>query len=289
MPLLIAVMGTTASGKTELAEALADELRAQLINNDAFQIYRGMDAGTAKSSRKCEYELVDIRDPDEGFGVGEFVSLASRRLADSPRDHVFVGGTGLYIRALFDGYTEMAPPPDPALRSELNALSLEEKQQRLENLDPEAWKRVDQKNPMRVQRALERALSPHSPQPTPQLLSGYEKIKLWLHRDPLEIESRIATRAEQMVAEGWVEEVGALRQNGYSRDDSGLRAHGYRHIWDVLEGKMKIAQALELTTNEVRRYAKRQRTWLRKEPGVIRIEADDALRQALREIEILRG
>lgn len=286
--LLIAVMGTTASGKTELAEALADRLGAQLINCDAFQIYRGMDIGTAKSSRRDEYRLMDIRNPDEPFGAGEWVRLATEILGGLDRDAVVVGGTGLYVRALFEGYADMAPPPDPELRLELNQWSLDKKQRRLAELDPVASERIDMQNPMRVQRALERVLSsplnpPHPPTPT------HRRLKLWLQRDPAETELRIRSRAEQMVREGWVEEVQCLRDEGYNLEHPGLRAHGYRHIWSVLEGKMEMAQALELTTGEVRRYAKRQRTWLRKEPGVIPVEGDGALAAALRHVEILRS
>jgi tRNA dimethylallyltransferase len=185
----------------------------------------------------------------------------------------------------------MEGPPDPDLRAELNGLTLEEKQRRLASADPDAWARIDQKNPVRVQRALERAIS-RADAPArlhPSTTDRFAKVKFWLQRDPSETEARITTRARTMVQEGWIEEVERLRQSGFNRDDPGLRAHGYRHIWDVLEGKIDIAQALELTTIEVRRYAKRQRTWLRKEPGVISIEGDDALRKALREIEILRG
>src|SRR5471030_1762482 len=109
-------MGPTASGKTEVAEALADQLCAQLVNADAFQIYQGMDVGTAKPLRKADYRLVDIRNPSEGFGVGEFVTLAQEVLSEcweAGKNVVVVGGTGLYMRALFEEYAEMAQAPDP--------------------------------------------------------------------------------------------------------------------------------------------------------------------------------
>src|SRR5689334_3511641 len=117
-------MGPTGSGKTEVAEAIAERLGAQLINADAFQVYRGMDIGTAKPTEKHRYRLLDLKQPNAGFGVGEFVQLASeelRELHHEGRDAVVVGGTGLYIRALFEGYAEMVSPPDPNLRSELMA------------------------------------------------------------------------------------------------------------------------------------------------------------------------
>ncbi|MBZ0212587.1 MAG: (d)CMP kinase, partial [Nitrospirae bacterium] len=121
-PLLIAVMGPTGSGKSDLAEALADRLGARLINSDAFQVYRGMDIGTGKSPRKAEYDLMDILDPSEPYGVGRFVEDASRAATvafDFGRAAILVGGTGLYARALTEGYADLAPAPDPDLRARL--------------------------------------------------------------------------------------------------------------------------------------------------------------------------
>src|SRR5271165_7127776 len=121
-PRLIAVMGPTASGKTDVAEAIADALDAQLINADAFQVYRGMDIGTAKPRAKGRYRLLDLKAPNEGFGVGEFVQLAQTELNtlfQERRSAVVVGGTGLYIRALFEQYSELAASPEPALRAAL--------------------------------------------------------------------------------------------------------------------------------------------------------------------------
>jgi tRNA dimethylallyltransferase len=136
---------------------------------------------------------------------------------------------------------------------------------------------------MRVQRAIERHLNP-SQQPAPAL-PPFQKLKIAIDRDPKETESRIASRAEEMVRDGWLEEVQSLKDHGYSRDDPGLRAHGYRYIWSVLEGTMKMDVALDLTTGEVKRYAKRQRTWLRKEPGLIWVKPDKAAADALKLIE----
>src|SRR5688572_23240532 len=123
-PFLLAVMGPTASGKTDLAEHLADETGAQLINADAFQVYKGFDIGTAKSVNANRYELIDIREPDESFGVGEFVQLANaelERLFAGGTSAIVVGGTGLYVRALFEEYEAMSGPPDPQLRADLEA------------------------------------------------------------------------------------------------------------------------------------------------------------------------
>ncbi len=286
MPNLIAIMGTTASGKTEFAERLADNIQAQLLNNDAFQIYESLDLGTAKSSRKGEYKLIDIRTPDQPFGLGEWVRLAQTELVEvfqRGQSAVIVGGTGLYVRALLEGYDSMSGAPDPVLRDQLNQLTLLELQQKLSELDPDAENAIDVQNPVRVQRAIERHLTP-SRLEEPNL-PPFRKFKFALEWDPKETDARIATRAAEMVREGWIEEVQNLRKQGYSREDPGLRAHGYRHIWDVLEGTMMINEALDLTTREVRRYAKRQRTWLRKEPGLIWLKPDEAAASALKLIE----
>src|SRR5436305_809189 len=115
MPLLLAIMGPTGSGKTGLAEAIARELGAGLVSADAFQIYRHLDIGTAKPRNKDIYDLLDIRDPNETFGVGEWVKLAqpiAEEHFQKDRHLVVVGGTGLYIRALFEEYAEMSGEPD---------------------------------------------------------------------------------------------------------------------------------------------------------------------------------
>ncbi len=278
-------MGETSSGKTALAEDLADDLGAQLINADTFQSYRGMDIGTAKSDRKDEYNLIDIKDPNEPFGVGEWVQLAAQVLNETfeqQKSAVIVGGSGLNIRALFEGYDAMSGAPDPELRDSLNRRmqeeGLEPLVQELLTRNPDAAKSVDLKNPVRVTRALERAMSP-----TPSVkfeLPPYIKVKFAI-RHPVEvINKRIEDRAWHMVNNGWLEEVEALRQKGYGPSAPGFRAHGYRELWRVLEGSLGLEDAVESIVLQVRRYAKRQRTWLKTEPGLIVLDAGETtLRQ----------
>ena len=156
---MLAVMGPTASGKSELAEQLADKFSAQLINADAFQIYRGMDIGTAKPIAKERYKLIDSRNPDEGFGVGEFVAMAQAILNDlwqRQQSAIIVGGTGLYVRALFEEYSLMAAAPNPELREQLNTLSLDELVSELRGINEAEFLRIDLKNRVRVQRSIER-------------------------------------------------------------------------------------------------------------------------------------
>jgi tRNA dimethylallyltransferase len=291
---MIAVMGETASGKTWLAERIASELGAQLVNADSFQVYRGMDIGTAKPTDKRKYLLLDIRDPRETFSVGEFVELA-RTICDEAwqqgRSVVFVGGTGLNLRALFEEYSALASAPDPKLRNELNAKlernGLNSLVMELEALDPAAHSRVDLANPVRVIRAIERARMDSSVVST--VLPPFRKFKFAISTPQASLNDRIENRVREMVQNGWTLEIERLREQGYRPQDAGFRAIGYRAMWDVVEGVSNLEQAVEATIVETRQYAKRQRTWLRSEPNLIRLSADtesSLLGEALREIDV---
>jgi tRNA dimethylallyltransferase len=288
-PHLIAVMGPTASGKTGLAEELADQLEAQLVNADAFQVYRGLDVGTAKPHQKERYELLDIKEPTESFGVGEFVRLAHEICLqnwDKKRSLVVVGGTGLNIRALLEEFTDMQESPNPALRAELNA-ALEQKGltflvQELEKLDSDAFERVDRANPVRVIRAIERAKGEKSA--VSFNLPPFRRTKFALDPPSNELSNRIEYRTREMVQNGWALEIERLREQGFRPEDPGFRAIGYRAMWDVVEGRRDLENAIADTIVETRQYAKRQRTWLRSEPNLIRLSAeskDKPLQQAM--------
>ncbi|HRK23079.1 MAG TPA: tRNA (adenosine(37)-N6)-dimethylallyltransferase MiaA [Fimbriimonadaceae bacterium] len=287
-PILVSVMGPTASGKTDLAEALARELDAQLINADAFQVYRGLDIGTAKPSAPARYKLLDIKDPTENFGVGEFVELASVALAEAfeaKRNAILVGGTGLYIRALTEGYAEMRPPPDPELRRMLMereaSVGLEVLAQQLIQTGPELAARTDLRNPARVRRALERVLDPRPPLKVE--LPNFRQKKLALNPKVEIINARIDLRIRFMVQNGWVDEVRRLVGEGIPREAPGLRAIGYRGLYDHVRGVSSLEAALQAIGLETRQYAKRQRTWLRSEPNLTELMSGQTTEHALTE------
>lgn len=284
-------MGPTASGKTELAEALAERLQAQLINADAFQAYRGMDIGTAKPRNRKLYGLLDIKNPDEGYGVGEFCSRAGAILGElwsAGRSAVVVGGTGLYIRALFEQYTGLKPEPDQQLRQRLQDRLREEGPEpllhELEQVDPIAYAKIDRRNPVRITRALERALDRRPAEPV--TLPPFRRLKLGLSRNNLLLEGRIEERTRRMVQNGWVQEVQALVGAGYGPGDPGFRAIGYSELASYLAGETDLEAAIATTIAETRRYAKRQRTWLRSEPGLTQLDptAPDLLERAIEAI-----
>ncbi len=278
-------MGPTASGKTELAEALADRLDAQLVNGDAFQIYRGMDIGTAKPYRKEAYRLLDIRNPSEAFGVGEYVSLAQAELAESwnaGRSVIVVGGTGLYIRALMEEYRDMRQAPDPETRRRLTAKELPELVDELRSRDSDVAQRIDLNNRVRVQRAIERICNPGPSEAV--CLPPFAKHKFAVLCDPAESADRINRRVKQMVQNGWVDEVQRLKSAGYSISDPGLRALGYKALWLHLDGEVELEEALATTIAETKQYSKRQRTWLRSEPKLVFLNSGDAFEHAMRRL-----
>lgn len=288
---LIAVMGPTASGKTALAEGLAETLDAQLVNADAFQSYQGLDIGTAKPTNKDRYSLLDIKTPDETYGVGEFVSRAARVLNETylaGRNAVVVGGTGLYIRALFEEYADMGVAPNPELREALNSRleheGLVPLATELTTRWPEVAVKTDLRNPVRVIRAIERCSTEH--RMLQIKLPAYRKLKLGLSPSIEQLAPAIEHRAQLMVQNGWVQEVENLMDAGYSSDAPGLRAIGYRHLWDYLEGRVEFGQAIAKTIADTKRYAKRQRTWLRTEPNLFVVWGNEPLNSAIERVQI---
>ncbi len=278
-PFLIAIMGPTGAGKTHVAEKLADSIGAELLNADAFQIYRGFDIGTSKPKDAGRYHLINIRGPKESFGAGEFCSLSMQILESAferGRDVVVVGGTGFYVRALFEEYENMKSEPDPALRQ---MLMKQEREKGVEfmaaeliRLQPDAAEMVDAKNPVRVRRALERALTLAG---TIEVkLPAFKKAKFVLNWNTEQLDARLSRRVDEMFDEGWSAEVAGLLEAGVTKDVPAMRAIGYHNIIELLEGKVAESEARAQITLNTRQYAKRQRTWLRSEPNVVGIDLD---------------
>jgi tRNA dimethylallyltransferase len=267
---LIAVMGPTASGKTDLAERITDLTGAQLINADAFQMYRGMDIGTGKPDRASEYHLMDSLEPSEQYGAGQFVREAAailHSLHESGRPALVVGGTGFYIRALTEGFADMAGPASDESLAKVAAIEadggLAALLAELDRRSPGV--KLDRMNPVRVRRALlklDAEPMPSVPLPPNRILKVALVPEIDLN------DQRIAYRVLKMVQNGWIEEVERLKRAGYLPTDPGFRAIGYPEWWKVLAGEMKADEAVERITVATRQYAKRQRTWLRSEPNL---------------------
>jgi tRNA dimethylallyltransferase len=304
-------MGPTASGKSEVAEEIADRLGLQLISADAFMVYRGFDIGTNKPQRK-DYELVDILDPHEEFGVGEFVRRTTEilwthvrttgrpddrtteppnpRTPARPNGAVVVGGTGFYVRALFEEYKDLMPAPDPALRERLEdrerTEGLESLARELTERAPETAQQTDLQNPVRVRRALEKLADPRPP--IEFHLPPMAKHKFVLEPDPHDLDSNIIKRTNAMFAAGWPEEVRELLSQGVRKTAPAFRAIGYQSIVDLIQGRLGEEEAKTRIALETRQYAKRQRTWLRSEPHANVVTAQSAT-QAIYECLCIPG
>ena len=283
MEKLIAVVGPTASGKSELALALAEALGGEIINTDAMQVYRGLDIGTAKpdaaARARVAHHLLDVVAPDEAYSAGRYLADARRIIADlrtRGRAPILCGGTGLYFRALLFGLAEIPPiPPEVQARvaAQLAAEGLAAAHARLTQVDPRAAQRIHPNDPSRIARALEvfgatgRPLSDfQAEQPfrevAPHVLSvgcRWERAALY---------ARINARVERMLAAGWVDEVRGLLAAGYDPQLKPLRSSGYREIAALLQGGRGPQRLAEDIATRTRHYAKRQLTWFNKHPNV---------------------
>ncbi|MBV6456991.1 MAG: tRNA dimethylallyltransferase [Fimbriimonadaceae bacterium] len=284
-PRLVAVLGPTGSGKTEFAEALADRTGAVLVNADAFQVYCGLDIGTSKPADRARYELLDILEPWQSFGVGEYVRLAaaaiSKHVAEG-RNVIVVGGTGLYVRALFEQWSDLAEAPSDELRAQLMQLESEQGLQalvdELHRLDPTAADKVDRRNPVRVRRALERLVVKDRIR---FKLPDVPRVKFGLSIPQEVLDTRLAERLDHMLNMGWIDEVIALRAKGIGKSAPAMRAIGYSYILRFLNNELSRTEVRERILMDTRRYAKRQRTWMRTEPNLIPIEMMEGLQASL--------
>jgi tRNA dimethylallyltransferase len=279
-PELTVIAGPTAAGKSTLALRIAAGGDAEILSADSQAVYRHFDLGTAKPDAETlaqvPHHLISILDPLEQFTAARFQVLADaavREISARGRRVLVVGGTGLYIRVLLHGLS--AGPSDPELRARLEAearrVGPEAMHARLAANDPESARRISIADTLRVVRALEIHELTGAPASVAHHAHRFAAARypftLWFMDPPREVLAQaIAQRTRTMFARGLVEEVETLVRRGY-REAPAMRSVGYRQALAVLEGRLTRAEA-ELETERVTRaYAKRQRTWFRKEPG----------------------
>ncbi|HEU4741832.1 MAG TPA: tRNA (adenosine(37)-N6)-dimethylallyltransferase MiaA [Meiothermus sp.] len=268
--------GPTASGKTELALRLAQELPLEVLSADASMVYQGMDIGTAKPSRaeraRVRHHLVDLLEPNQPFSVAAYVQAAETAIEDvraRSRIPLVVGGTGYYIRALSEGLFEL-PEPDPEVQNrieqELRERGFAALWEELAAVSPADAQRVG-RNPRRLVRTMEVLRRTGLP-PAQAVRRGprfsYRKLILWPEWDWLE--PRFGQRTEEMFERGLVEEVRGLLER-YPRMPTALQAIGYKEVAAYLRGELGIEEARQRVFQATRAYAKRQFTWFRREPG----------------------
>ena len=291
---VIAIMGPTASGKTQAAMALADRYSTvDLISVDSAMVYRGMDIGTAKPSpaelERWPHGLVDIAEPEDSFSAARFVQSADALVASSlasQRIPVLVGGTMLYFNAFKKGLNDL-PSADPAVRAAIAARAEREGwpalHRELARIDPVAAARIEPQNRQRVQRALEvfeltgRPISAFWGDESVGFAARFDAELIEcaiVPPDRRALHERIARRIDEMLARGLIDEVRALRERGVlSLEHPSMRAVGYRQVWQHLDGCYDAEEMVRRVNAATRQLAKKQLTWLRRWPGVVALES----------------
>jgi tRNA dimethylallyltransferase len=272
---LVAIVGPTASGKSELALRVAEAFSGEIVNCDALQLYRGFDIGTAKTPaaarRGIPHHLLDVLDPQTSFSAGDYARAAREIIAGiSSRGHLplVVGGTGFYLRGLLDGLPTL-PGRDDLLRERLSR-----REQRrpgslhklLGRLEPSAAARIHRRDIQKTTRALEIRLLTGAALPAPAAatpLPGFRPLRIGLAPERSLLADSIAARTRRMFEAGLVEEVRGLLEQGLSGDEKPFESLGYKQVLAYLRGQMPLERALESTEIETRQYAKRQLTWFR--------------------------
>jgi tRNA dimethylallyltransferase len=291
---LLVLSGPTATGKTALAVSLALKFPLEIVNADSMQVYRGMDIGTAKPTpeerKEVPHHLIDIANPDEDYNAGRFVSdaeIAIRKIRERGNYPLVAGGTGMYIRALLRGLDPL--PSDPGTRAELSRRWREEGgaslYAELENIDPVSAAAIHPADRQRVLRALEisELAGTAASGLKKQWAGGGGKFRILfisLSMDRETLYSRIDVRVERMFQAGLVEEVKSLMASGYGPDLKPMKSLGYRHVVSFLSGNVTLKETIVEMKRDTRRFAKRQETWLSREPEAVRIDAGKAVETA---------
>lgn len=282
-PRILVITGPTASGKSALALQLAEQLHGEIICADSLTVYRGFDIGSAKPTAadqlRIPHHLLDIRNPIEPFTAAEFRSAAAAAITDCIRRDkrpIVAGGTGLYLRSLLHGLNS-APGEDPALRNRLRQRAEQEGAdvllKELAQVDPETAGRLHPNNLIRIIRALEVFFC--SGRPLSQFQAEhrfsevpYTALQFCLDLPRQLLYQRIDARVEAMLAQGLMQEVRRLLQQGIPPDCKPLQAIGYKEVVSRLRGEYNQQEMIRLIKRNTRHFAKRQLTWFKREPDL---------------------
>jgi len=289
---LIVILGPTATGKSELAFRLAQELRSEIISGDSMYVYRGMNIGTAKPSQEerthIPHHLIDIRNPDETFSVADFQQLAGAAIKEvnlRKNIPILIGGTGLYIQSLLEGYqfnpASAVTPTRSRLQEEIESVDGKASlYKRLTEWDPLTAARLHPNDTRRVVRALEllennqSAPSRAKQSSSPHLL--FDCIVYGLTMDRNLLYQRIDARVDTMMAAGLLDEVDQLLTLGLSEKSSAFQAIGYKELVAFRTGQISLDMAIQQIKQSSRRFSKRQFTWFRRMPYIQWLEVDAA-------------
>ena len=304
MPLLVVLLGPTASGKTALSLHVAERLQGEIVSCDSVAVYREFEIGTAKPSReerrRVPHHLIDIAGPDESITAGDYSRLARQAVGEiAGRGHlpIVVGGSGLYLRALLEGLFS-GPPRSEALRARLRERAAERGvdylHKLLRRIDPAAAQTIHANDVPKVIRALEVSISARAPmtglwQQGRDPLAGFNILRVGLNPDRDALYQRINHRAREMFSSGLLEEARTLAAR-YGVSAWPLNSLGYKQAMQHLRGEISLEQAIAAAQQGHRNYAKRQMTWFRREPNVHWIAGFGSDPAVQREVEdLIRG
>ncbi len=273
---LLAIVGPTATGKSDLAFRLAQFLHGEVVNADSRQVYRYMDVGTAKLSeemrRQIHHHLLDVVQPNEEFSLALYLDLARKAIGEihqRSRLPILVGGTGQYIWGLLEGWSVPQVPPDPSLRRLLDERAHLEGastlHQELARVDPQAASRIDPRNVRRVIRALEIHHLTGAPPSRLQTKAPppYSTLIIGLTLDRADLYRKIDARIDGMIDAGWEGEVRRLLSMGYGPSLSSMSSLGYREIGLSLKGELPLDEAVKRIKGNTHRFARHQSAWFR--------------------------
>lgn len=281
-PTVLVLAGPTGVGKTGVSIQIANMINCEIVSADSRQIYRFMDIGTSKPSaeilEKIPHHFVNILDPDEDYSAGQYAKEAREvigRVCERGKTPLVVGGSGLYIRALLNGFFG-EDYRDESIRAQLNnrlenegALSLYSELQRV---DPQSAGQSHPNNMKRILRSLEVYYITGKPMSEIQKSGGdpapFPWIKFGLSMEREDLYERINRRVDQMFKAGLIEEVQDLLKNGYSAELNSLNSVGYKEVIEYLDDNLDLEHCISLVKQNTRRYAKRQLTWFRREPDI---------------------
>jgi len=283
---ILVIVGPTASGKSDLAIKLARKYNGEVISADSRQVYKGMNIGTGKVTKKeqklAKHYLIDIASPKKVFTVDDFKRLGQKAIEEiiaKNKRPIIVGGTGLYIDVLLGRIQIPEVPANPKLRAKLEKQSVKQLFKRLQKLDPERAKTIDSKNKRRLIRALEIILTTGRPVPKNKTKTKYNI--LWIGLKPKNLEKRIKIRLEKRLKQGMAKEVRKLRNQGVTWKrlyDFGLE---YRWLAKYLQNKANHQEMEEGLLRDIFKYSKRQMTWFKRNEKIKWFPSpQDALRQA---------
>lgn len=275
IPQIIVILGPTATGKSDLAVQIANKLNGEIISADSRQVYKGLDIGTGKITKRemkgVPHHMLNVISPKKVFSVSEWQKQAQKNIEEIiSRGHVpiIVGGTGFYIQSIVDGIVLPEVPPNQNLRKNLEDKSADELLKILQKLDPKRAKTVDQKNPVRLIRAIEIATTLGKVPKIKKKQNQNEFIQIGLTADSEILKKRIHTRLLKRLKQGMIAEAKNLHLNGLSYKRMRNLGLEYRYLADYLENKITKVELIENLDREIYQYAKRQMTWFKRDKNI---------------------